>query len=235
MVDPTTQEAPDPRQVFVVHGRNAAATSAMFTFLRAIDLRPIEWDQAIAWTGEGSPFIGQVLDVAFQRGTAVVVLLTPDEIAYLQPAYAHGDDDPETAPAAQARPNVLFEAGMALGRAERRTILVEFGDLRPFSDVSGRHAIRMDNSASAGAGESIAYRRLRRRHQQQRLAECWRLHATAVTGRRATAGPKSAANPSARRQRLGRVAHAGGQHVRSVEGHEQRRRPDLRRVDRGTP
>jgi predicted nucleotide-binding protein len=51
------------------------------------------------------------------------VLLTPDEIAYLQPRYGNGDHDPETLPAPQARPNVLFEAGMALGRDASRTVL----------------------------------------------------------------------------------------------------------------
>lgn len=36
---------------------------------------------------------------------------------------------------------------MAMGRNATRTILVELGDLRPFSDVGGRHAIRMNDSA----------------------------------------------------------------------------------------
>lgn len=76
---------------------------------------------------------------------AVVVLMTPDEIAYLQTQYSSGDGDPETQPAAQARPNVLFEAGMALGRDARRTVLVELGEVRPFSDVAGRHAVRLSN------------------------------------------------------------------------------------------
>ena len=39
-------------RVFVVHGRNAEARNAMFTFLRSIGLKPIEWDQAIALTGK---------------------------------------------------------------------------------------------------------------------------------------------------------------------------------------
>jgi predicted nucleotide-binding protein len=88
-----------------------------------------------------------LLDVAFDAAQTVVVLLTPDDIAYLRRQYASGDDDPETVPSAQARPNVLFEAGMAMGRDPRRTVLVELGQLRPFSDVVGRHAVRLNGSA----------------------------------------------------------------------------------------
>lgn len=132
--------------VFVVHGRNEALRRSMFDFLRAIGLQPIEWTQAVALTGKGSPYIGEVLDAAFGKASAVVVLMTPDEVAYLQPQYGHGDDDPEIQPAPQARPNVLFEAGMALGRDQERTILVEVGDVRPFSDVGGRHVIRLGNN-----------------------------------------------------------------------------------------
>lgn len=139
-----TERSVDARSVFVVHGRNELLRKAMFDFLRSINLSPMEWSQAVRLTGEGSPYIGQVLDAAFSHAAAIVVLMTPDEIAYLQPQYGRAND-PETKPAAQARPNVLFEAGMALGRDPRRTVLVEVGDVRPFSDVAGRHAIRLTN------------------------------------------------------------------------------------------
>lgn len=121
----------------------------MFDFLRSINLSPMEWTTAVELTGEGSPYIGQVLDAAFDHATAVVVLMTPDEVAYLQPRYGHGENDQETQPAPQARPNVLFEAGMALGRDARRTVLVEVGEVRPFSDVAGRHAIRLSNAPAS--------------------------------------------------------------------------------------
>jgi len=146
-----SSEGVDPdraRKVFVVHGRNDAARAAMFAFLRAIGLDPIEWSVAVRMTGEGSPYIGPVLDVAFDAAQAVVVLLTPDDVAYLRTEYASGDDDPEAQPQAQARPNVLFEAGMAMGRDPSRTVLVELGKLRPFSDVAGRHAVRINDSAA---------------------------------------------------------------------------------------
>lgn len=139
----------DQRAVFVVHGRNAPVRDAMFGFLRALGLRPLEWDTAVGLTGKASPYIGEVLDAAFGHATAVVVLMTPDEVAYLDPRWAFGPSDDETNPAPQARPNVLFEAGMALGRNPDHTLLVEVGSVRPFSDVGGRHAIRLSNEAAA--------------------------------------------------------------------------------------
>lgn len=143
-----TEAVTDRRSVFVVHGRNEGLRRSIFDFLRSINLAPMEWSRAVELTGEGSPYIGQVLDAAFNNATAVVVLMTPDEIAYLQPRYGGRDDDPETQPMPQARPNVLFEAGMALGRDPRRTVLVEVGEVRPFSDVAGRHAVRLTNEVA---------------------------------------------------------------------------------------
>ena len=119
----------------------------MFDFLRAIGLNPIEWSRALASTGSASPYIGEVLDMAFEMAQAVVVLMTPDEVAYLISDHASGVDDPDTTPGPQARPNVLFEAGIAMGRNPKRTVLVELGGLRPFSDVAGRHAVRLNDTA----------------------------------------------------------------------------------------
>ncbi len=147
---PNQQPRParDAREVFVVHGRNDTAREAMFAFLRSIDLHPLEWSEAINATGKASPYIGEILDAAFSRAHAVVVLFTPDDQARLAaPFRVEGDPLYETELTGQARPNVLFEAGMAMGRDQDRTVLVELGDLRPFSDVAGRHAIRLDNSS----------------------------------------------------------------------------------------
>jgi len=145
---PEPSMSPDKKRVFVVHGRNLAVRDGVFAFLRALGIQPIEWEQAVAMTGEGSPYIGKVLDTAFTVARAIVVLLTPDEIPYLRSEYAAGEQDPETTPSAQVRPNVLFEAGMAMGRNPERTVLVEMGNVRPFSDVVGRHFIHLDNSPS---------------------------------------------------------------------------------------
>jgi hypothetical protein len=138
---------PDPRKVFVIHGRNQAARRAVFQFLRSIGLDPIEWSQAIKMTRQASPYIGDVLDAAFGRAQAVVVLMTPDDVAYLHPSLTD-PGDPESEPQMQARPNVLFEAGMAMGRDPDRTVIVEFGRVKVFSDIHGRHGVHLNNTVA---------------------------------------------------------------------------------------
>jgi predicted nucleotide-binding protein len=137
----------DPSRVFVVHGRDLVARDALFALLRAIGLRPIEWSEAIKLTSKPNPFVGEVLDAAFTTAQAVVVLLTPDDEARLRPNLL-GPNEPEYERelTPQARPNALFEAGMAMGRSPSRTIFVELGQLRPFSDIAGRHTVRFDGS-----------------------------------------------------------------------------------------
>ena len=138
---------PDPRKVFVIHGRDESLRSGIFTFLRSLGLAPLEWTEAVALTGKASPYVGEVLEAAFGHARAVVVLLTPDDEARLRASLSTPEDPPhETQLTAQARPNVLFEAGMALAFQPKRTAIVEIGHLRPFSDVGGRHVIRMDGS-----------------------------------------------------------------------------------------
>jgi hypothetical protein len=139
------QAGADPRKVFVIHGRNDAARRGVFAFLRSIGLEPIEWSRAIAMTGKGSPYIGEVLNVAFSQAQAVVVLQTPDDVAHLHESLTY-PGDPDTSPQMQPRPNVLFEAGMALARDEDRTVIVELGQIRSFSDIHGRHVVRLNNS-----------------------------------------------------------------------------------------
>jgi predicted nucleotide-binding protein len=144
-----TSNAPaaDPRIVFIVHGRNGPARKSLFAFLRAIGLQPLEWSQALSATGEATLSVGQVLDRAFSMAQAVVVLMTPDDEACLRKEFqSTHEEEYEKQPSGQARPDVLFEAGLAMGRNAKRTLLVEVGVLRPFSEVGRQHVIRLDNS-----------------------------------------------------------------------------------------
>lgn len=136
-------EDQDRRAVFVVHGRDDQLRKSMFDFLRSIDLRPMEWVELTRTADSASPYVGDLLDMGFERAQAVVVLFSPDEEAKLVPHLVTTDDESGR----QARPNVIFEAGLAMGRRPARTVLVEVGRLRPMSDIAGRHLVRLDDNS----------------------------------------------------------------------------------------
>jgi len=150
-VEQPTEEAPSSdksRTVMVVHGRDDRLNKAMFAFLRSLDLHPVEWSEAVAATGDAAPYIGTILDAAFDKAQAVVVLLTGDDMAYLRKDLKRQNDEPfELKPTPQARPNVFFEAGRAMASHPNRTVFVEIGKLRPFSDIDGIHTVRLDNTS----------------------------------------------------------------------------------------
>jgi len=140
----------DKKNVVVVYGRNEKLKDSMFNFLAAIGLKPLDWIQlktaAIKSTGKGTPYTGEIVANAFGQ-RAVLVLLTGDDKAILRKKFWKKNDPPyERELTPQARPNVLFEAGMAIGRSDERTILVEIGTVRQWTDIAGRHVTRFDGS-----------------------------------------------------------------------------------------
>lgn len=134
------------KKVWVIHGRNAKLAQDVFSFLRAIGLDPIEWEEARSLTGASSPYIRDILKAGFDYPQAFIVLLTGDDEAKLREEHIkQSDPDYERRLTPQARPNVLFEAGMAFGRQHDKVIFVQHGNLRPFSDISGMHILELNN------------------------------------------------------------------------------------------
>ena len=78
---------------------------------------------------------------------AVVVLLSPDELVQLRRELCADEDEFARERGFQPRANVLIEAGMALARAEDRTLLVKVGTVNIASDIHGRHVVTMDGTA----------------------------------------------------------------------------------------
>ncbi len=134
--------AKDPREVAVIYGRNDDARAAIFDFLRALDLKPLEFSQAIHRTGEAAPYIGSILSALFSSVQAVVVILTGDEMVQLQEQFRDPKNQEDSQISFQSRPNVLFEAGLAMASHPNRTVLVQMGEHRAFSDIGGRHVLR---------------------------------------------------------------------------------------------
>jgi predicted nucleotide-binding protein len=138
----------DPKRVFVVYGRNKKAYEQVVLFLRALKLDPVPFSEVTASAG-GAPYLGDVLKKGMADAQAIVVLLTPDERATLVTGKLARDKvaDGERL---QARPNVIFEAGMALGAHENKTIVASLGSHSElFSDILGRHIVHLNNSDEA--------------------------------------------------------------------------------------
>ena len=138
------------RRVFVVYGRDGALVRSFFDLLYAVGLQPLEWEKLVALTGTTVPYLGDAVSMAPHLAQANLVLLSPDDIVELHPdLHQPGDQAHERARAGQARPNVLFELGLAYAAAPRRTVIVEIGQLRPIADLAGLNVIHFDGTAEA--------------------------------------------------------------------------------------
>src|SRR5437867_8218330 len=121
---PAPRPAPAPRRrakpsapkrksnsVMVVHGRNLLVRDALYEFLRALGLNPMEFSHGVKATKKGAPVIREVLEAMFAKAAAVVVLFTADDEARLKKEFRKSSDAAfEKTLTGQARPNVLFEA-----------------------------------------------------------------------------------------------------------------------------
>lgn len=140
---------PDPKKVFIIHGRNTAARTAVEHFLKALGLQPVDFDQLAADQG-GTPFVGDIVRAGLEQAHGIIALFTSEEYAALRPDHRGGNDSGTDVMRWQARPNVIFEAGMAYGMAPKRTILATLGtDVSLFSDVAGVHILRLSNEVAS--------------------------------------------------------------------------------------
>jgi predicted nucleotide-binding protein len=138
------------RELFVVHGRDEQVRERFFEFFRAIDLRPMEWEEVVRAAGKPSPTLLGAVQAGLHIAGAIVVLLTPDDEVRLHPAL-QGDGGSAHEPVAmQARPNVLVELGLALGLCPDRTIIVQVGKHRSINDLGGLNFVEFDSGDAVG-------------------------------------------------------------------------------------
>ena len=131
----------------MIHGRNEKISDSLFEFLHSLGLHPLEWEEIVNSIGKTSPFVSEVIEQGFEISQCIIVLLTPDDEARLKEEFRKEHEPSwETELTGQSRLNVIFEAGMAMGKFPERTIIVELGNIRPYSDIAGRHVIKLDNS-----------------------------------------------------------------------------------------
>jgi predicted nucleotide-binding protein len=147
--------------VFVVHGRDEKLRASMFDLLLRFGLNPLEWNQAVHAASGANPNIGQTINNIMKRAQAVIVMFSPDEQAKLKGKFCKpGEKGTLGKLADQARPNVLFEAGLALGAHPKKTLLVQIGKMRQISDIDGMHILRLDGTAASRSDFALRLRKL---------------------------------------------------------------------------
>lgn len=136
-------------KAFIVHGRDIAARDELAKFLAAVGVDDLSFSTVAASLGP-MPFVADIVREALRKADIVLVLFTPDESAILYDAPSGrwlGNHD--TGSRWQARPNVLFEAGVCFGQHREKTVLLTLGaDFQLFSDVGGVHIVRMHESGA---------------------------------------------------------------------------------------
>ena len=127
--------------VFLVHGRNKQIIRAVKLFLTSIGIHPISWEEAVQYTGKGAPDTLEVVKKGIEMTKATIVLFSGDDFVHLRPEFGSEQNG------FQARPNVILEAGLALGLVgPERTIFLRTGDHREISDLKGINYINLGNS-----------------------------------------------------------------------------------------
>jgi hypothetical protein len=142
MENHTELEQDNPQNVYVVYGRNKAIQQAMYDFLDALGLQLLTKEAVINSLQQGAPFADDVLDTTFKSAKAIIVFFSAEEQVRLRRELRKPDDrNAETEFLLQPGIDQIFEAGYALGGFSDRTILLQVGQVRLFSDIDGRDVL----------------------------------------------------------------------------------------------
>ena len=118
---------PSQPTIFLIHGRDHAARDAIHELLIAIGVSVVTWPNALDELPPDQHDIWRVAKQGFRMTHAAVVILSPDEVAFLSPQYWKvKDDDKQRGPRFQSRPNVLLELGYAIHEWENIIVRPNF-------------------------------------------------------------------------------------------------------------
>jgi predicted nucleotide-binding protein len=144
------------------------------------------------------PHLLEAVRAGLDASTAVLALLTPDDVAHLHPdLHESAKPTADTAAGTQARPNVLLELGMALAAKPDATLALLAGRHRLPSDLAGLNYVRL--TADPKCREKIAGRLLAAGCPVNMTGEDWK-HAGDFAGvvardRLPPAGPRPRSHP----------------------------------------
>jgi Predicted nucleotide-binding protein containing TIR-like domain len=114
-------------------------------FLRALALVPKSLFDVGGESGP-NPNILRIVRHGMRHAEGVIAFFTPDELPLLTATAGSAPGAVENTSKWHARVNAIFGAGLALGVAAKRTIVVGLGsDVGLLGDFRGIHAVNLDN------------------------------------------------------------------------------------------
>lgn len=124
------------KRAFIIYGRDVSAYDQLGKFVSAIGLQQLSFEEVAGRTA--TSFVADIVTQGIREADVVIAFFTPDEQAVLfDPVTGSYLDSDETS-RWQARPNVIFEAGLASGVSREKTVIVTLGtDVRLLSDLHG--------------------------------------------------------------------------------------------------
>lgn len=134
----TEKHGPDPSQVLLIHRQDSFGVKEVGRLVESLGLRPILWQQALDRAGLSSPSVIDRFRLCLETAQAVIVV------------FEGGPGEP--------RANLAFEAGLALGLAGSRTVIVQLGDQGPPQDLEAVNIHRLRNTEESLAALSAALR-----------------------------------------------------------------------------
>ena len=125
----------------MIAGSNTQALAAMLELLRAMGVKAIGWSDAVE-AAKPESTTAAVVDAGTSATDATIVMFTGDDEVRLRREFRHGGASSGDATfRVQARPNVLFEAGMAYMKAPHNTLFVVCGQQKIHDEVAGGNRI----------------------------------------------------------------------------------------------
>ena len=125
--------------LFLIHGRDHDSRDAIATLVRSLGIEVITWSEAITSLPFNKHDVWSVVRQGFSLAHGAIVILSPDEISWLQSEFRNPKDGSvERGPRFQPRPNVLIELGYALYEWEDRTMQIVIGSTKLPSDRDGK-------------------------------------------------------------------------------------------------
>lgn len=163
--------------VFLIHGRDLQARNEVCSFLEALGLKPITFSDERE-CARSAPTVLDVVQQGMERCQLVLALFTPDEWCLLRGDMREEGKDERDYRRWQARPNVMFEAGLAYSKDPERVVFLELGDVQLFSDVTGMHSFAPTNRSENGSARHSLYSWLKNwfsaRGVEIRSGEAWK-------------------------------------------------------------